>query len=229
MSSSPVLIIEDDQPIRLFLRTTLSGALLASVEASTGASGLAQARAVPPSLILLDLGLPDVDGIDLIAQIRAFCQAPIIVVSARLQEYEKVAALDAGADDYLTKPFGTEELLARVRAHLRRQAGAPRAQAQTPFSFGHITVNASCRLVTRAGAEVHLTPLEYKLLSVLVEHAGKVLTHGRLLQQAWGPGYVERIHYLRIHMAHLRRKLETDPAQPQHLLTETGVGYRLKP
>jgi two-component system KDP operon response regulator KdpE len=229
MTSAAVLVIEDDNHIRLFLRTTLEGAGLSIVEAPTGTCGLARAMAVNPSLILVDLGLPDIDGVDLIAQIRAFCRAPIIVISARLDESQKVAALDAGADDYLTKPFGVPELLARVRAHQRRQAVSLQADLDEHFSFGQIVVNSEDRVVTRAGADVHLTPQEYKLLSVLVEHAGKVLTHSRLLQQAWGPGYIERVHYLRIHMAHLRRKLEIDPAQPKHLLTETGVGYRLKP
>lgn len=229
MNNAAILVIEDDMHIRLVLRTTLEGAGLAVAEAHNGASGLAQARAAAPALMLVDLGLPDIDGVELITRIRGFCPAPIIVVSARHQEAEKVAALNAGADDFLTKPFGVAELVARVRAHLRRLALPAQAGQDGNFSFGDIVVHADDRLVTRAGEDVHLTPLEFKLLSVLVANAGKVLTHTRLLQQAWGPGYVERIHYLRIHMAHLRRKLEADPAQPRHLLTETGVGYRLRP
>ncbi|CAN7420767.1 response regulator [Pseudoduganella sp. LjRoot289] len=230
VNNAAILVIEDDMHIRMVLRTTLEGAGFAVAEATSGASGLAQAKALAPALMLVDLGLPDIDGVELIARLRDFSPAPVIVVSARHQEAEKVAALNAGADDFLTKPFGVAELVARVRAHLRRLAPPAKAgQAAGNFSFGDIVVHAEERLVTRAGEDVHLTPLEYKLLSVLVENAGKVLTHTRLLQQAWGPGYVERVHYLRIHMAHLRRKLEADPAQPRHLLTETGVGYRLRP
>ena len=184
--------------------------------------------------MIVDLGLPDGDGIDVIRDVRGWSNVPIIVLSARTNEADKIAALDAGADDYLAKPFGLGELMARVRANLRRprtvstegQNDAP-AQADVVFRFGEVEVNRLERIVRRAGVEVHLTPIEYRLLAVLVANVGRVITHRQLLRDVWGPSHSEHSHYLRIYMGHLRQKLEADPAQPQHLLTETGVGYRL--
>ena len=224
MNKPRILVIEDDPDVR----AALSGALAAdfAVEAApTGGAGLAAARAHMPAVILVDLGLPDVGGSELVAALRRTGSVPIIVVSARHQETEKIAALDAGADDYLTKPFGTGELLARVRAHLRRQAGAA-APAGSEFAFGDVTVDFGARSVKRAGCLVHLTPIEFKLLSIMVANTGRVLTHSELLRLAWGTAYQDRPHYLRIHMAHLRQKLEATPTQPRHFVTETGVGYR---
>ena len=181
--------------------------------------------------MVLDLGLPDGDGLDLIRDVRGWSGVPIIVLSARSDETDKIAALDAGADDYLTKPFGTGELLARVRANLRRPRSAATdggSSAEDPvFIFGDVEVDRTARIARRAGQEVHLTPIEYRLLGVLMANAGRVLTHRQLLREVWGPSHVDQSHYLRIYMGHLRQKLEVDPTQPQHLLTETAVGYRL--
>lgn len=224
MNKPHVLIIEDDSDVR----AALSGALAADFDveaAATGQSGVAAVHARPPALIMVDLGLPDGGGSALVAALRAICAAPIIVISARHQEAEKIAALDAGADDYLTKPFGTGELQARMRVHLRRQ-GAVSSKPASEYTFGEITVDFDARSVCRAGNLVHLTPIEFKLLSILIANAGRVLTHSELLRQAWGVAYQDRPHYLRIHMAHLRHKLEESPTQPRHFLTETGVGYR---
>ncbi|RYF68490.1 MAG: response regulator, partial [Comamonadaceae bacterium] len=181
---------------------------------------------------VLDLGLPDGDGVTLIRDVRGWSAVPIIVLSARSDEADKIAALDAGADDYLTKPFGTGELLARVRANLRRPraaGGDHGAEPETVFRFGDVELDRAARVVRRAGVEVHLTPTEYRLLSVLAVNAGRVLTQRQLLREVWGPSHSEQSHYLRIYMGHLRQKLEADPAQPRHLLTETAVGYRLVP
>ena len=193
------------------------------------AQGLIEAGLRKPDLLILDLGLPDGNGIDLIRDLRGWSDVPVLILSARSQEADKIAALDAGADDYLTKPFGVGELLARVRANLRRpRADAGGADAASAvFSFGEVEVDRQARIVRRQGAEVHLTPIEYRLLSVLMAHAGRVLTHRHLLREVWGPSHAEQSHYLRIYMGHLRQKLEQDPAQPRHLLTETAVGYRL--
>lgn len=182
-------------------------------------------------MVLLDLGLPDGDGVSLIRDVRGWSAVPIIVLSARADETDKIAALDAGADDYLTKPFGTGELLARVRANLRRPraAGGSEEPAEAVFRFGDIELDRAARIVRRAGAEVHLTPTEYRLLTVLAANPGRVLTQRQLLRQAWGPSHIEQNHYLRVYMGHLRQKLEADPTQPRHLLTETAVGYRLTP
>ena len=197
-------------------------------EAATLREGLAAADTHQPDLLVLDLGLPDGDGVTLIRDVRGWSSVPIIVLSARSDEADKIAALDVGADDYLTKPFGTGELLARVRANLRRpRAAAGGEEAQTAFRFGDIEVDRAARLVRRAGVEVHLTPIEYRLLATLIANAGRVLTQRQLLREVWGPAQADQSHYLRIHMGHLRHKLKADPAQPQHLLTETGVGYRL--
>ena len=180
-------------------------------------------------LLILDLGLPDRDGLDVIRDVRSWSAVPIVVLSARTDEADKITALDAGADDYLTKPFGVGELLARVRANLRRpRAASPDGKAdESVFSFGDVVVDRQARLVHRAGVEVHLTPIEYRLLQVLITNAGRVLTHRQLLREVWGPSHADQSHYLRIYMGHLRQKLEPDPAQPRHLLTETAVGYRL--
>ncbi|MGG1944427.1 two-component system response regulator KdpE [Trinickia sp. NRRL B-1857] len=221
-----VVLIEDERQIRRFVRASLEAEGMHVHDAETGKSGLTEAATRKPDLVIVDLGLPDANGIDVIRELRAWADIPVIVLSARTQEAEKVAALDAGADDYLTKPFGVPELLARIRAHLRRrQRGAP---GDAPVvRFGDVTVDLAARSVTRAGEAVHLTPIEYRLLSVLIRHAGRVLTHRQLLSEVWGPSHVESQHYLRIYMAHLRRKLERDAAQPEHIMTETGIGYRL--
>jgi two-component system KDP operon response regulator KdpE len=229
MTAAPpvVLLIEDEPQMRRFLRAALGDQEYHLVEASTAREGLAQAAGRNPEIILLDLGLPDADGLDVTRRIREWSSAPIIVISARGQERDKVAALDAGADDYLTKPFGVGELLARMRVALRHANHA--AGAEEPiFELDGLKVDQGNRRVYRDGAEVHLTPLEYKLLITLVRHAGKVLTHRHLLKEVWGINAINHTHYLRVYITQLRHKLEADPTQPRLLLTETGVGYRLK-
>ena len=221
-----VLVIEDDPQIRRFLRLALDGEGCVVQEASRLDVGVAASR-LGPDLVLLDLGLPDGDGLDFIAPFRTRSRAPVIVLSARGQETDKVAALDAGADDYLVKPFGMAELLARVRAQLRRRAGEGAADA-TAFCFGDVAVDLARREVRRAGTLVHLTPVEYRLLEFLLAHAGRVLTHRQILRDVWGPGHAESGHTLRVYVGKLRHKLEADPAQPSHLLTEIGVGYRME-
>jgi len=224
-----ILVIEDEPPIRRFLRAALGGEGYRLAEAETGQQGLSMAATQPPDLVILDLGLPDMDGLQIIAELRRWSQIPIIILSARGQEQDKVIALDHGADDYLSKPFGMGELLARIRVALRRQArlrGQP-AGAITRFSVGDLTVDLEARRVFMRGQEVRLTPIEYRLLTTFVQHAGKVLTHRFLLKEVWGPGHCEETHYLRVFTANLRRKLEADPARPRYLLTEQGVGYRL--
>ncbi|WP_250471968.1 two-component system response regulator KdpE [Caballeronia sp. GAFFF1] len=224
--SFTVVLIEDEKQIRRFVRVSLEAQQMTVFEAETGQQGLIAAATRKPDLVIVDLGLPDTDGIDVIRELRSWTEVPVIVLSARTQEEEKVAALDAGADDYLTKPFGVSELMARIRAHLRRRNQA--AASETPvISFGNVTVDLALRRVTRSGESVHLTPIEYRLLATLVRDAGRVLTHRHLLREVWGPSHVESPHYLRIYMAHLRQKLERDAAQPEHIVTETGVGYRL--
>jgi two-component system KDP operon response regulator KdpE len=229
MPSPTAIVIEDEPQIRRFVRGALEAEGWAVHEACTLRDGLAAAGTRQPDLLVLDLGLPDGDGVSLIRDVRGWSAVPIIVLSARTDEADKIAALDAGADDYLTKPFGTGELLARVRANLRRPrtASTEEAAPEALFRFGEIELDRAARLVRRAGAEVHLTPTEYRLLSVLVANAGRVLTQRQLLREVWGPSYTDQSHYLRIYMGHLRQKLEADPAQPKHLLTETAVGYRL--
>ena len=230
MPSPTAIVIEDEPQIRRFVRGALEAEGWVVHEAGTLRDGLAAAGTRQPDLLVLDLGLPDGDGVTLIRDVRGWSTVPIIVLSARIDEADKIAALDAGADDYLTKPFGTGELLARVRANLRRPrvaAGADDAAGEPVFRFGDVEIDRAARLVRRAGAEVHLTPTEYRLLAVLVANAGRVLTHRQLLREVWGPSHAEQSHYLRIYMGHLRQKLEADPAQPRHLLTETAVGYRL--
>ncbi|MBO0699385.1 MAG: response regulator [Zavarzinella sp.] len=228
MAAAPplILIVEDDPPIRRFLHTVLTAEGYRLTEADTGERAVRMAVQQPPDLVVLDLGLPDVDGQEVLRRLREWLGAPVIVLSARDQEKQKVAALDGGADDYLTKPFGTGELLARIRVALRHVArGAGEAESAV-FESGDLRVDLAARRVLANGAEVRLTPLEYKLLATLVRHAGKVLTHRFLLTEVWGPGYHEP-HHLRVFMASLRRKVEQDPAQPRHLITEQGVGYRL--
>jgi two-component system, OmpR family, KDP operon response regulator KdpE len=227
---TPVAVVIEDEPqIRRFVRAALEGEGWQVFEAETAQRGLIEAGTRKPDLLVLDLGLPDGDGLDVIRDVRGWSAVPIVVLSARADEADKIAALDAGADDYLTKPFGVGELLARVRANLRRPraAGADGAPEEPLFSFGDVVVDRQARLVRRAGAEVHLTPIEYRLLTVLMTNAGRVLTHRQLLREVWGPAHAGQNHYLRIYMGHLRQKLEADPAQPTHLLTETAVGYRL--
>nr|WP_230326343.1 two-component system response regulator KdpE [Citrobacter sp. Res13-Sevr-PEB04-36] len=221
------MIVEDEQAIRRFLRTALEADGLRVYEAETLQRGLLQAATRKPDLIILDLGLPDGDGIDFIRDLRQWSAIPVIVLSARSEESDKIAALDAGADDYLSKPFGIGELQARLRVALRRHA-----TGQTPepvVQFSNIKVDIAARLVHRGEEEIHLTPIEFRLLAVLLNNAGKVLTQRQLLNQVWGPNAVEHSHYLRIYMAHLRQKLEQDPARPRHFITETGIGYRFMP
>jgi two-component system KDP operon response regulator KdpE len=220
-----ILIVEDEREIRRFLRSSLSDGGFEVVESETLRGGLVEAGTRKPDLVILDLGLPDGDGVDFIRDVRAWSNLPIVVLSARESERDKIGALDAGADDYLTKPFSTGELLARVRAALRRTTSAT-LDAGSTIHFGSVEVDLARRQVTNNGESVHLTPIEYRLLTTLLAHEGKVLTHRNLLREVWGPAYIEHNHYLRIYMGHLRHKLEVDPTRPQHLLTETGVGYR---
>jgi two-component system, OmpR family, KDP operon response regulator KdpE len=228
MADGPkILTIEDEAEIRRFLRVSLSHHGFRLVEAETGASGVLHAAQQQPDLIVLDLGLPDMDGLDVIRQVREWSRIPIIVLSARGQEREKVTALDAGADDYLTKPFGIGELLARIRVALRHTFSGDRSAGEPVFAVDRLKVDLARRQVFVAGAEVHFTPTEYRLLTTLVKHAGKVITHRQLLKEVWGPDSVYETHYLRVYMAQLRQKIEADPARPRYLLTEPGVGYRL--
>ena len=222
-----VLIVEDEKQIRRFVRAAVEEEGCQVTEAQTIAQGLIEAGQSKPDLIILDLGLPDGDGLSLIRDLRSWSDAPVLILSARTQESEKISALDAGADDYLSKPFNVGELRARVRAMLRRRARTGE-QASPLVEFGAISVDLSRRLVTRNSQPVHLTPLEYQLLSALLSQPGKVLTQRSLLQNIWGPTYIDSSHYLRVYVGHLRQKLEDDPAQPKHFLTETGVGYRFQ-
>jgi two-component system KDP operon response regulator KdpE len=222
-----ILIIEDEQPLQKFLRVTLGTQDYKIVEASTGEAGLRHAAVDQPDLIILDLGLPDMDGIEVTRRLREWTAIPIIVVSARGKEQDKVIALDAGADDYLTKPFGVAELLARIRVVLRHLSVVKSDTGDPVFESGALRVDLARREVTVDGKLIHLTPNEFKLLSVLVKNTGKVLTHRHLLKEVWGPGSGEEAHYLRVYMNQLRQKLEADATRPKHLLTEPGVGYRL--
>ena len=230
MTTTPakVLIIEDEKQIRRFVRVAVEAEACQVVEAETMAQGLLEAGTRKPDLLILDLGLPDGNGIELIHDLRCWSDVPVLILSARSQENDKIDALDAGADDYLTKPFSVGELRARVRALLRRRARS--GEAASPLvEFGNIAVDLSRRLVTRGGEPVHLTPIEYRLLSTLLGQPGKVLTQRNLLREIWGPSYIESSHYLRVYVGHLRQKLEDDPTQPKYFLTETGVGYRFQP
>jgi two-component system KDP operon response regulator KdpE len=222
-----VLMIEDDPQIRRFLRAALAAEDYQFHEALTAEEGIAQAAARQPDLVLLDLGLPDRDGLDVIRGIRLWSQMPIVVLSARGQEKDKIAALDLGADDYVAKPFAVGELLARIRAALRRAAPVAADGADTVIRFGDVQADFEKRVISVAGEEVHLTPNEYKLLQVLIKHAGRVVTQRQLLNEVWGPQHTEQSQYLRVYVAQLRRKLERDPARPRYLQTEPGVGYRL--
>jgi two-component system, OmpR family, KDP operon response regulator KdpE len=223
-----VLVIEDELPIRRFLKVTLSDHGYAYCEAETGKDGLRKIASDRPDLVILDLGLPDIDGLELTRQVREWSTVPIIILSARGQERDKVEALDAGADDYLTKPFGVAELLARMRVALRHAATVATGQVESEFAFGNVRVDLSRRQVLVNQTEVKLTRIEYKLLVTLIKYAGKVVTHNQLLKEIWGQQYSDESHYLRVYMAHLRRKLESDSAHPKFFITEAGVGYRLK-
>ncbi len=223
-----ILLIEDEPQMRRFLRITLQSHGSRLVEAATAQEGLMQATTRNPDVVLLDLGLPDLDGLEVTKRLREWTQTPIIVISAREQEQDKVRALDAGADDYLTKPFNAGELLARIRVALRH-AARPEADQQEPvFRLLNLRVDLAQRQVFLDDREVHLTPIEYKLLTVLIRHAGKVITHSQLLKDVWGPAHVNEGQYLRVYLTQLRHKLEADPARPRFLLNEPGVGYRLK-
>ena len=222
-----VLVIEDEPQIQRFLRPTLIGQGYQVVEAATGEEGVIQAATRQPDIVILDLGLPDMDGLEVIRQLREWTAIPVIVLSARGQERDKIAALDAGADDYVAKPFAVGELLARMRVALRHAAQSSREPTDSTFAVHNVQVDLARRRVFVGDAEVHLTRTEYKLLTTLIRHAGKVLTHRQLLQEVWGPSHAEETHYLRVYMGQLRHKLEADPARPRFLLTEPGVGYRL--
>jgi two-component system KDP operon response regulator KdpE len=224
-----VLVIEDEIPIRQFLRNALDEAGYRLVEADSGKRGLTVAEQNRPDVVLLDLGLPDMDGQEVLLNLRRWLEAPIIIVSARDQEAQKVAALDHGADDYLTKPFNTGELLARIRVVLRHAAQRATSDDIPVFEQGDLKIDFAARQVFVKGVETHLTPIEFKLLTTLVQNGGKVLTHRHLLKEVWGPQQVGDTHYLRVFMAGLRRKIEDDPARPRYLLTDQGVGYRFAP
>jgi two-component system, OmpR family, KDP operon response regulator KdpE len=225
-NSIVVLLVEDELPIRKFLGASLVSAGYRIDEAGTGHQAIQHASQQPPDLVILDLGLPDIDGQEVLKQLREWLTAPVIVLSARDQEQQKIAALDNGADDYLTKPFSTAELLARIRVALRHAASAGTESAASTFELADLKVDFGARRVFVQGDEIHLTPIEYKLLTTLIRSAGKVLTHRQLLKEVWGPQRVDETHYLRVFMATLRRKLEADAARPRYLLTEQGVGYR---
>jgi two-component system, OmpR family, KDP operon response regulator KdpE len=223
-SNIRVLIVDDERPIRRFLRTALGGQFMI-FEAANGTDALATAASDRPDVVILDLGLPDIDGIEVTRRLREWSQVPIIVVSVRDQEADKIAALDAGADDYLTKPFGVGELMARLRAALRRSS---QTDSEPIFTAGDLTIDLNQREVRSKGQEVSLTPTEYDLLKTLIKHAGKVLTHRQLLRTVWGEAYESDTHILQVNISNLRQKIETDPARPAHIVTEPGVGYRLK-
>ncbi len=225
MSDTTVLVVEDDASIAQFVAASLSASGLRPVSAGTAAEGLREAHDKQPALVIVDLGLPDLDGVELIARLRQRTATPILVLSARTQEEQKIAALDAGADDYLTKPFGVGELLARVRAMLRRAAARP--DPAPLIEIGALMLDRQSHQVRLNGQPLHLTPLEFRLLDRLARVPGKVVTHRQLLADVWGDEQVDQLHYLRIYMGHLRAKIEANPAEPRYLLTELGVGYRL--
>jgi two-component system KDP operon response regulator KdpE len=226
MPDPVVVLIEDEPQIRRFLRATLAAQGYRLFEAATAADGLVAVASRQPDVVIVDLGLPDMDGLEVIRRLREWTRLPIIVLSARGQEQDKVRALDIGADDYVSKPFGAGELLARIRVALRHAAGAARDD-DAVFETGELRVHLLRRQVFVGGREVRLTPLEFKLLAALVGHAGKVVTHQQLLREVWGPTHTDQAHYVRVYMGHLRHKLEVDPARPRYLLTEPGIGYRL--
>lgn len=219
-----ILVIDDEVQIRRLLKITLEAAGIAVVEADTGRIGLEEAARSHPDAIVLDLGLPDMSGLDVLKLLREWSKVPVLVLTVLATEADKVSALDAGADDYLTKPFGSAELLARIRAILRRM---PEENEPSSIKFGDIEVDLSARTVRKAGAEVRLTAKEYAMLRLLVIHRGKVVTHGQMLRELWGPKAEDNTHYLRVHMTHIRQKLEAEPHKPRHLRTESGIGYRL--
>lgn len=220
-----IIVIEDEPQIRRFIKMALEAERCQVFEADTLQRGLIEAGTRQPDMVVLDLGLPDGDGVDFIRDLRTWSDIPVIVLSARTTEVDKVGALDAGADDYLTKPFGAAELLARVRAQLRRRSRIG-GNAGTVFEFGKIRVDLGRRIVERAGEPVHLTPIEYRLLAYLITHPGSVMTHRQLLKNVWGPSHADDSHYVRVYMGLLRKKVEDDPSQPRHIVTETGIGYR---
>ncbi len=226
MTAGPVVLLVEDEPeMRRFIRASLGAHGYRLVEATTAEEGVLLARSHNPEVVLLDLGLPDADGLQVTAKLREWSKVPIIVLSARGREEDKVKALDAGADDYLTKPFGVNELLARMRVALRHAA---QPATEPKLTFGDLELDLEKRVVLRGGVEVHLTPIEYRLLAYLAQHAGKVLTHRQILSEVWGPGAAHHTHYVRVHLAELRKKIEADPARPKLILTEPGVGYRLR-
>ena len=222
-TKTTALVVDDEPQIRRLLRVTLEANGYAVFDAATGQDGIVQAAQCRPEIVFLDLGLPDLDGVEVLKRIREWSRVPVIILSVRDREHEKIAALDAGADDFVTKPFGSGELLARLRTAIRRSQPQP---ASAIFRTGKIEVDLAARVVRKNGVEVKLTPTEYALLRLLVVHAGKILTHRQLLTQVWGPNAVEQTHYLRVHIAHLREKLEDDQARPRFIVTEPAVGYR---
>jgi two-component system, OmpR family, KDP operon response regulator KdpE len=223
-----ILLIEDEPQMQRFLRIVLQVQGFRFIEAQTGQEGLAQAATRSPDIILLDLGLPDIDGLEVTRRLREWSDIPIIVLSAREQEQDKIKALDAGADDYLTKPFGAGELLARIRVAIRHKVMRQSTTGEPVFILDNLRVDMSHRQVFLNEQEVHLTPIEYKLLAILIQNAGKVVTHSQLLKEVWGPSYSKETQYLRVYMTQLRHKLESDPARPRFLINEPGIGYRLK-
>lgn len=227
LAAPRILLVDDDPHIRRFVRLAMEDEGWQVFEADSARRGLIEAASRQPDALVLDLGLPDADGKTLITELRGWSGLPVLVLSARDQEDEKVAALDAGADDYLSKPFGVPELLARLRVMLRRSQRSGGEQHGSTVHFGDVEVDLATHEVRQAGAAVHLTPIEFRLLAALIAGQGRVLTHRQLLLQVWGPEYLDRPHYLRVHMANLRQKIEAEPAQPRHLLTELQVGYRL--
>jgi two-component system KDP operon response regulator KdpE len=227
MPDPVVVLIEDEPQIRRFLRATLAAQGYRLFEAATGADGLVEVSSRQPDVVIVDLGLPDMDGLDVIRRLREWTDVPVIVLSARGQERDKVTALDAGADDYVSKPFGANELLARIRVALRHTAGASHEGGEATFAVGELRVDLLHRRVSVGDQDIRLTPTEYKLLTTLVQHAGRVVSHQQLLREVWGPAHTDQAHYVRVYMAHLRHKLETEPARPRYLTTEPGVGYRL--
>jgi len=220
-----LLIVEDEPEIRRFLRSSLGAEGYRVVESAAGRRGAIDAQTHKPDLVIIDLGLPDIDGVDIIRQIRSWSRMPILVVSARMNERSKIEALDAGANDYITKPFGVGELFARVRASLRQASTL--ASGSNVLSLEHATIDLAKRTATRDGKEIRLTPIEFRLITRLAQQTGMVITHRQLLTDVWGPAHADQTHYLRIYMKQLRDKLEADPVRPRHLITETGVGYRL--
>jgi two-component system KDP operon response regulator KdpE len=223
-----ILLIEDEPQMRRFLRVTLQSRGYRLIEAETGEEGLILAAGRNPAVIVLDLGLPDIDGLEVTRKLREWTNAPIIVISARELERDKVRALDEGADDYLTKPFGVDELMARIRVSLRHIASQESGKEEPVFQAGELQVDFTRRQVILGGEEVHFTPIEYRLLTTLIRYANRVVTHNQLLREVWGPRQANQVQYLRVYMAQLRKKLEADPARPRFFINEPGIGYRFK-